>query len=204
MHIVGIVGGVASGKSLVARFLSELGAAVLDGDRAGHEALRDPGIIEAIRDRWGDGVIQSDGQVVRSAVAKIVFAETPEAAEELRFLEDLTHPHIRDNLREQIERLAAQGKRVAVLDAPVLLKAGWNEFCNTLLFVNAPEDLRVQRTIERGWTQTELSRREAAQAELDEKRAAADAVLDNSGTPEELRQQIKDFWDSHLAAHMRK
>ncbi len=203
MHIIGIVGGVASGKSLAAEYLRQLGAVVLDGDRAGHEVLRQPEVIAACRQRWGATILDGAGQIERGKVAAMVFGGSAEAAAELKFLEDLTHPHIRARLADQVAQLAAAGgAAVAVLDAPVLLKAGWQDFCDTILFIDAPEPLRWQRAAARGWTADEARRREAAQVPLEQKREAADLVLDNSGSPAELYRQIRDFWDSHSRRFM--
>ena len=105
MKILGLLGGVASGKSLVARQLAELGAVVLDADRAGHEALRLPRIEEAARQRWGDAVFGPDGHIDRSRLAKIVFAPPPDGPRERKYLEELTHPEIGRRLSAQAEAL---------------------------------------------------------------------------------------------------
>ena len=202
MQVLGILGGVASGKSLAADFLRQLGAAVIDGDAAGHEVLRDAEVIHHARTRWGDAILEEDGQIRRSALAERVFAEG--ASEELRFLENLTHGRIRAVLQQQIDALRRDGRTpVAVLDAALLLKSGWDDLCDFLLFIDAPRPLRLQRATARGWDPAELDRREAAQGSLAAKRARADLVLQNTGTAEELRAQIVRFWDSHLAANMR-
>src|SRR5258708_38301202 len=129
MKVVGLLGGVASGKSLVARQLCDLGAGLLDGDRAGHEVLRLPEVERLVRQRWGNEVFAADGRVDRRALARIVFAPPPDGPRELEHLERITHPKITHRLREQAAALAAEGLPAAVLDAPVMLKAGWNEFC---------------------------------------------------------------------------
>jgi len=197
MYVIGIVGGVASGKSLATEYLRQLGAAVLDGDRAGHEVLREPQIIAAARRRWGEEILDAGGQVVRSKLAEIVFAPGKEAEQELRYLEELTHPRIRARLTDELARLETQGNcSVAVLDAPLLLKAGWDDFCDTILFIDTPQQLRIQRAAARGWTEQDVLRREAAQEPIREKRDLADVILDNGGPPEQLYQQIHDFWDS--------
>src|SRR4029079_10630951 len=100
MLILGLVGGIASGKSLVANILRDFGAVVLDADRVGHEVLREADTIAAVKARWGDGVLDAPGQISRRAVAKIVFAAGNEA--ERKFLEELTHPRIEARLREQL------------------------------------------------------------------------------------------------------
>ena len=108
MKILGLLGGVASGKSLVARQLAELGAVVLDADRAGHEALRLPSVEEAARRRWGDAVFGPDGHIDRSRLAKIVFAPPPDGPKERKYLEKLTHPEIGRRLAAQAEALKSR------------------------------------------------------------------------------------------------
>jgi dephospho-CoA kinase len=197
MKIIGLLGGVASGKSAVAGLFCELGAAVLDADRAGHEALRRPEIIEALRNRWGNSILGQDGQIDRPAVAKIVFAPDPQASTELAFLEGLTHPLITEALSREIERLSAEAAHpAAILDAPVLLKAGWDRFCDHLVFVDVPRNQRLSRAIVRGWSDEQFIGREAAQEPLPEKRARCDTIINNSGSLEETRRQVSRFWDS--------
>ncbi len=197
LQVIGIIGGVASGKSLAAEYLRQAGAAVLDGDRAGHEVLREPDVITAAVQRWGAGILGEDGQINRSRLADIVFAPTVAGAEELAFLEKLTHPRIRRRLQDEIEKLKQEGKvRVAVLDAPVLMKTDWGRFCDKLLFIDAPQSMRLERAASRNWVADELLRREAAQVPVGEKRGKADVIIENSGSTERFREQIQDFWDS--------
>ena len=123
MKILGLLGGVASGKSLVSRQLAELGAVVLDADRAGHEALRLPSIEAAARERWGDAVFGLDGHIDRSKLAKIVFGPPPDGPKERKFLEELIHPEIGRRLLAQAE-LQKSGSPLAVLDAALILRPG--------------------------------------------------------------------------------
>ena len=159
MKILGLLGGVASGKSLVARQLAELGAVVLDADRAGHEALRLPRVEAAARRRWGDAVFGPDGHIDRSRLAKIVFAPPPDGPKERKYLEALTHPEIGRRLAAQAEALKAASTNrrtilifvphpylrrrspearkpppLAVLDAALILEAGWDKLCDCLRF----------------------------------------------------------------------
>ena len=197
MRIIGILGGVASGKSVVAEQFRHLGAMVLDADQVGHEVLREPEVIQAVRERWGDGVIAENGQINRSAVAKIVFAPPPKGPEELAFLEQLTHPRIGRWLQQEFAR-ARQSRdiEVVILDAPVMLKSGWDRFCDHILFIEAPRHLRLQRARDRGWSGANFTAREAAQESLETKRAAASHILDNSGSLEATRLQVESFWQS--------
>ena len=196
MQVIGILGGVASGKSLIAGQLAQLGAGVLDADRAGHEVLRLPEIEAAARARWGPGVFGPDGRIDRARLARVVFAPGPEAERERKFLEQRTHPEIGRRLAAQAERLAASGAPAAVLDAPLLLEAGWDGFCDKLIFVDAPRQVRLARALARGWSEEDFAAREAAQESLDVKRKRADVIVDNSGSPERVEAQVERFWHS--------
>jgi dephospho-CoA kinase len=108
----------------------------------------------------------------------------------------LTHPEIGRLLQQQAEALAASGTAVAVLDAPLLLEAGWDRLCGRLIYVDAPRQVRLSRALARGWSQEDFAAREAAQESLDAKRKRADLVVDNSGSPQETRVQVERFWQS--------
>lgn len=194
VKLIGILGGIASGKSFVARCLEEFGAGRLDADGAGHAVLQDPAVEAAARARWGAEVFTPAGRIDRSALAKRVFGTSPTAAEDLSYLEQLTHPRIADRLREQAEALVAQGRSVLVLDAPVLIKAGWDGFCTHLLFVDSSLAKRQQRAAERGWKPDELEARELRQEPLDAKRQMADLYVDNSGSSEETKTRLARIW----------
>lgn len=197
MKTIGLVGGVASGKSLVGRMLVELGAGLLDADRTGHAVLaEDAEVREAVRKRWGNSVLTSAG---RSIIAKHVFADTDTGAIERKFLEELLHPRIRARLCELRDQFAAAGKPAVVLDAPLLLESGWDPLCDLILFVDVPRQMRLERAQTRSWTEAEFDRREAAQWPVDKKRAAANVVLANSGSEAELRTAVEDFWRRYIA-----
>ncbi len=196
MRVIDILGGVAGGKSLVARQLAELGAGVLDADLAGHQALVLPQVEAAVRERWGDTVFSADGRIDRTRLARIVFADLPEGPREREHLERLTHPQIGRLLKQQAEALDRGGTAVAVLDAPLLLEAGWDDTCERLIFVDVPRPLRLSRAKTRGWSEEDFAAREAAQESLDFKRERADVVVDNSGSPEHTQAQIERFWQS--------
>lgn len=198
MKIVGLVGGVASGKSTVAQMFERLGAKRLDADRAGHEVLRMPSVRAAVGGRWGSAVIGPDGEVDRPALGRIVFAPPPDGPRELAHLERLTHPEIGKQLLAQIKLLADSGTPVAILDAAVMLKAGWDAICDQIILVDAPEDLRLARARQRGWTEEEFRRREAAQETLEAKRRVADFVLDNSKDLRYTQAQVERCWQSLL------
>jgi len=196
MLVIGLLGGVASGKSLVAKELERLGAGHLDADRAGHEVLRLPRVEAAARQRWGAGVFNTAGHIDRSQLARLVFAAPPNGPRERKYLEQLTHPEIGRLLEQQARQWTAEGLPAAVLDAPLLLEAGWDKFCDTLVFVDAPREVRLGRALARGWTESEFSARENAQEPLDLKRKRADVVIDNATSFEQTREQGERFWQS--------
>ena len=196
MLVIGVLGGVASGKSLVSNELARLGAGVLDADSAGHEVLRMPAIMAAARQRWGDEIFAADGQIDRKRLAQIVFSPPPEGQQERKYLEELTHPEIGRLLGQQAQGMADAGTVAAILDAPLLLEAGWDKFCGRLMFVDAPRELRLQRALARGWSEKEFAVREGAQEWLASKRGRADVVVDNSGPPEQTRDQVQRLWHS--------
>ncbi|MEX2026557.1 MAG: dephospho-CoA kinase [Pirellulaceae bacterium] len=197
MKVLGLVGGVASGKSLVASCFRDLGALVLDGDKAGHEVLTEPAVIKQLRQRWGDAILSADGSVNRRAVAKIVFA--PGGAAELKFLEGISHPRIEARFRLEIKAAREAGNTPAVvLDAALLFDGGWDKLCDVVIFVSVPRDVRTARATSRGWTDADLIAREARQLPLDEKRSKSGYVVDNSGTPDETRVQVAEFWRQYV------
>ncbi len=179
-RVLGLLGGIASGKSYVANLLAAQGAVVLDADRAGHEVLNDRNVQWALQNRWGKQVFTAQGDVDRKAVGAIVFADPAE----LKFLEQLTHPQIGERLRQQLTAIqdthrGSEDTLAAVLDAPVMLKAGWDALCDEIWFIDAPREVRLQRALDRGWSPEQFQAREAAQEPLEEKRLRADRIIEN-------------------------
>jgi dephospho-CoA kinase len=193
MLVIGLVGGIASGKSLVAKCFGELGAVVLDADSVGHQVLLESGVKKQIQEIWGDKVFHR-GEVDRSAVAAIVF--NPQTGpEELVKLEKIVHPVITVRLIERLTEFRRLGKMPAViLDAPVMFKAGWDALCDRIVFVDAPDWMRTERAMRRGWSKRELQRRESRQMSLNEKRSRATDFIDNSQSPEMTLLQVKQLW----------
>jgi dephospho-CoA kinase len=198
MIILGLTGGIASGKSFAGGLLAERGAVVLDADRHAHAVLGEPAVLEALVGRWGDSILAEDGSLRRSEVAKRVFGDTPAAIAERRFLEGLVHPRVRQRLKAELAEAARRGVPVAVLDIPLLFEAGWADACAAVLFVDTPLEIRQQRAAKRGWSAEELARREASQMPVDEKRAAADEVIpgDNEAAARAAVERIWRKWAS--------
>ncbi len=186
--VIGLIGAIGAGKSTVAALMGSLGGFVVDADKIGHEVLDEPAVREQLVERWGPGVLHPDGTINRRAVGAIVFADPAER----KVLEAAVFPRIHGREAELFALADADpAARFIVLDAAVLVEAGRNEVCKKLVFVDAPREERLKRLIARsGWTAEELTRREAAQLPLAEKRRLADATLDNDGDPAELREAV--------------
>ena len=194
MRIIGLVGGIASGKSTVAAELERLGATILDADAAAHETINRRDVIAALTDRWGQSILDKAGKIDRRAVAEKVFAGGTAGRQELDFLESIIHPLIRADFQRQLPQLAASGCHAAVIDAPLLLEAGWAEMCDEVLFVESPPAKRCSRTKTRNWTDDEFGMREAAQMSIEEKRRKATHVIENSGSLADLREKVEQYW----------
>lgn len=184
--IIGIAGGVGSGKTTVARMLGDLGCVVVHSDDLARLALRQPDVRDAIASWWGPGVLDSSGEVDRGAVARIVFARPAER----KRLESLVHPWIEERRREIFDG-APPGTPALVIDAPLLFEAGLDAECDAVIFVETDRAARLARLGEtRGWNQDELDKREDSQLGLDEKRSRSDYVIVNDGDLQALREQV--------------
>jgi dephospho-CoA kinase len=196
MHTLGLIGGVACGKSAVADALARRGAVVLKADEFGHQVLAEPEVRDALVERWGRGVLDAEGRIDRPAVARIVFAPTAAGAGEREYLEQLTHPRIRACMESAIRQLPDAAIPAVVLDAALLIEAGWSGLCTAIAFVDCQRDDRLRRAMARGWTEQDFSRREAAQLPIEEKRRRATHVIDNSGSLADLDREVERFWAS--------
>ena len=192
MLVIGLAGGIASGKSLVARYFSDLGAEVIDADRIGHEVLNDAGVQEQVLATWGDHLFEA-GEINRSALSRIVF-DADSGETELKKLEAITHPVINQRINTEIQEKRERGVLAVVLDAPVMFKAGWHEVCDKIVFVDTPLPIRKQRTLDRGWPADELERREAQQLSLVEKKASSADTIDNSKEQQRTFADVKRLW----------
>jgi dephospho-CoA kinase len=187
---VGLTGGIGSGKSTVSRRLAELGAVVIDSDVLAREVV-EPGTpgLAAIRAAFGPDVIATDGTLDRAALGAIVFADEARLAE----LNAIVHPLV----RERAATLAGLTDDDAVLvqDVPLLVETGLADSFDMVLVVDAPDDERVARLVaERGMGAEDARARMAAQASREDRLAAADIVLDNSGTPDALLDEVDHLW----------
>ncbi|MDG1896984.1 MAG: dephospho-CoA kinase [Fuerstiella sp.] len=198
--IIGILGGIGSGKSSVVRHVSDLNLLIIDADKIGHDLLLSSDIKAQIRTSFGAAVFDDRGAVDRSGLAEIVFGSSSEQHEALKQLEQILHPAIRREIQTQIGTVSRDVDAV-ILDAALLLEAGWDAECNWLIFVETPVEIREQRVIRnRGWSAEELARREATQLMISAKRDQADFIVDNSGSMGDAAAGMSQILTSLLSA----
>ena len=191
--VIGLIGGIGAGKSTAARYFAARGGLVVDADALGHEALKQPDTIDQIIKRWGTSVRKADGSLDRFAIGRIVFANPAER----KILESIVFPYIGKRCEEEIAKgLTNPAVPFVVLDAAVLLEAGWNKEVDWIVYITAPRGQRIARLASRsGWTDAELASREAAQWREDVKQSRADVVIHNDADVGAMGSQI----DSLLA-----
>ena len=189
--VVGLTGGIGSGKSTVAAILAELGAHVIDADKIGHEVYR-PGTegFRAVVDAFGTGIVGADGTIDRRTLGAIVFADV---AARMR-LNALVHPVIGREIARRIEAARAE-ERPIVIEAALLLEAGWRPLIDQVWLVAVPRETAIARLMtSRGLTRVEVERRLDAQMTDAARRPLADVVIENDGSPEALRTQVESAW----------
>lgn len=194
--VIGLAGGIGSGKSMVARILATLGAGVIDSDALSHQALGEPEVARTLTEWWGDSIRGPDGQVDRIKLGQRVFQSVGEKAR----LEALLHPRIARQREALIEAFQANpAVRAIVLDSPLLFEAGLHQRCDAVLFVESDASLRAERVrLTRGWPPEELARREKFQKPLDIKRTQADHIVVNNSGRDALRHQVVRFFNRLL------
>jgi len=186
--VIGIAGGIGSGKSFVARVFGQLGCYVIDSDRLVADAYRGPAVVERLRNWWGDEAVAADGSVDRPFIASKVFNNIAERQR----LEQLIHPIVNEARRGLMVQAASDAKvKGFVWDTPLLFESGLNLQCDAVVFVEAPVELRIQRIGSRhGWDEQELRRRENSQWPLDRKRDLADYVIRNTAEAGDARNPV--------------
>jgi len=191
---IGLTGGIGSGKSTVSALLAARGAVIIDADRIAREVVEPgtPGLARIV-EAFGDGVLAADGSLDRAALAAVVFAD-PDAR---RRLDGIVHPLVRARATELAA--AAPPDSVLVNDVPLRVETGQASSYDLVLVVEADPATRVSRLVQRGLTAEDARARIAAQASDGLRRAVADVVLDNGGTPEQLAAQVDRFWAEHVA-----
>jgi len=199
MRIIGLTGGIASGKSLVSQQLVELGAVVVDADKLGHETYRKgTETHRAVAEAFGPDVVGPDGEIDRRALGAKVFGD-PEAR---RRLEEIVWPAIRRLAAERLAGLREQSVPVVVLEAAVLIEANWLDLVDEVWLVEAPPETVRQRLSDRnGLTPEQAEARLRAQLTNEKRRPYAGVVIENDGSLDELRRRVDEAW-SKLATRV--
>jgi dephospho-CoA kinase len=188
--LVGLTGGIGSGKSTVSSLLADRGAVIIDGDAITRE-LQQPGqpLLRVIADRFGTDVLDDEGALIRQRLADIVFNDSDALAD----LNKIVHPAVGRELERRLAEHRATDN-VVILDIPLLAENPRKGLCGTIV-VDVPEDIAIERLVEqRGMREEDARARMSNQASRETRRAIADQVIDNAGTIEELRQQVDDVW----------
>lgn len=193
MKVIGLTGGTGSGKSVVSRFLKEMGAVIVDADLVSRQIVEvGKPAYEEIVAYFGKDILQEDGTIFRKKLGEIVFHDE----EKLAFLNRCTHTYIVAEMKAQIEQAKAEGTASCiVLDAPLLFEVGLEKFCDAVWVVYADAEVRAQRVMERDGVSHELAMaRIANQKSWEEYKAMSDVVLDNSGDLAHLQEQLALAW----------
>jgi dephospho-CoA kinase len=190
MLLVGLTGGIGSGKSTVARLLAARGAVILDADVFAREALaRGTAGFDRAASLFGPEAVEPSGDLDRAAIAARVFSDDVRRAE----LEAIVHPEVRRRIAEGVAAEAG-GDRVVVVDSPLLIETGAREGFPVVVVVTASDSRRIARLIARGMDEADARARLAVQMPMEDKAAVADVVLDNDGTEAELETQVDNLW----------
>jgi len=200
--VIGLAGGIGSGKSEVSRALAEAGCVVTHSDDDVREVLRRKEVRETLVGWWGRSVVGADGEIDRGAVARIVFSDE----DSRRRLEALVHPLVEVQRKKMWEEAARRGPVAAfVIDAPLLFEAGLDRKCDAVIFVESDESTRLARVkAGRGWDAAELARREKNQWPLETKRERSDYVIVNNEDVAALRRRIRLTLDEILTKSARR
>ena len=192
MKVIGLTGGIGSGKSTVSQFLAELGAVLIDADRVGHEAFKpDTEIWREVVAAFGRGILASTGEIDRGRLGEIVF-DNPES---LARLNQIMHPRMYDMVKAQIEEYRRQGVDVVVLEAPLLIEANWTSLVDEIWVTVAPESTVLRRIEEQtGLPEQQSLARIRSQLSSEERIRHADVVISTDCDLDELRDRVSELW----------
>jgi len=190
--IIGILGGICSGKSTVAAEFAKLGCKVIDADKIAHELLQKKAVREKIASLWGRTILDSAGKIDHQKLAKVVFAN----ADKLSSLNKLIHPLVLKRVEELTQQYKRQNQvKAIVLDMPLLVEVGWAKRCDRLIFVDCKRQIRIDRAKKMGvFDENQIKIRENFQISLDNKAAIADNVIDNNSDFSALVRQVADIF----------
>ena len=185
--VIGILGGIGSGKSTIAAEFAKLGCKVIDADRIAHELLEESPVREKVVSLFGQAVLDSSGKIDRRKLAEIVFADDNMLAS----LNRIIHPLVLQRTQELIEQSMTQNQvKAIVLDMPLLVEVGWHKRCDKLIFVNCEQNLRLERAKKKGFDKNQVKIRENFQISLDNKASFADNTIENNSDFSAIAKQV--------------
>ena len=189
--IIGIIGGIASGKSTVSNEFAKLGCTVIDADAIAHELLDNEKVKKDIIAAFGLEILDSSGKIDRKKLAGIVFSDP----DKISLLNGILHPLVLKQMEERIERYNHQNRiKAIVLDMPLLVEVGWVSRCDRLIYVDSKEEIRAKRAKEMGFDKNHLKNREKFQISLDNKAQLADNTIENNSDFSALVRQVADIF----------
>ncbi|WP_408614651.1 dephospho-CoA kinase [Lutispora saccharofermentans] len=197
MMIIGLTGGIASGKSTVSSILKQFGAYIIDVDEVGRSVVqKGEKAYNEIVQYFGDEILLPRGEINRKALGHIVFSD----GEKLRKLNSITHPHIIAKVKEIIEEFRSDGADVIVIDAAILIEMGLNSLCDSVWLVSVDKQTQLHRLIERDRFSYEDAKNRINAQFSDEKKAEhSDVIIYNTKGLEELKEEIKQLWNTALS-----
>jgi len=194
--IIGITGGISSGKSIIGRMLASMGSEYIDADEMCHRLFLVQELKNEIVERFGNTVQDIYGKIDRARLAEIVFQDKTCLDDLCRIL----HPIVVERIKSKITEIEKQGRRKAiVIDAALLEESDLSSICDFIVFVNTSRDHRLERSkISRHWKEEELDKRERFQMALEDKKRKADYIIDNNFTVDNTFRQVKEFWQLYI------
>ena len=192
MFIIGLTGGIASGKSTISSMLGKLGAIIIDADKIGHEAYQPHTVVwNDVVEAFGREILKENDEIDRPKLGSIVFRD-PEAMQRLNAI---MHPRMFDMMKQRLEKVKQEGVRVAVIEAAILIEANWTPLVDEVWVVYVPEDVAIQRLIARNGLSPEQARaRVKSQMPIDDKAKLADVVVDNNRSLAEVEVEVRNLW----------
>ena len=189
--IIGILGGIGSGKSTVAAEFAKLGCKVIDADKIAHELLDEPSVKEKVVGLFGRSILNPEGKIDRGKLAEVVFAD----ADKLSLINEILHPLVLQRARELIKQYDCQNQvKAIVLDMPLLVEVGWDKRCDKLIFVDCEQKLRLDRAKKLGFDKNQVKIRENFQISLDNKANLADNTIENNSDFSVLAKQVVNIF----------
>ena len=199
MFVIGLTGGIGTGKTQVSNILKSLGATAINADQVGHEAyLPHTDTWREVVAAFGGDILDSDDQIVRSKLGAIVFSDPAQ----LQKLNSIVHPRIYDMISDRIESLSGNGVEVAVVEAALLIEAKWTPLADEVWVVTTPRETVLSRLSARGMTAERAESIIESQMPQDEREAHADVIIDNDSGLQELEESVRDMWESRIVLRM--